>query len=89
MKKYLHMAGEAAGKLLAAAAKLAKRLAYTVMRTVGAAAGVVGKALKSLLDKVACGVGKKARRVVPPLCKIVMIASGSWLCKMMRFSSAV
>ena len=38
MKKYLHMAGEAAGKLLAAAAKLAKRLAYTVMRTVGAAA---------------------------------------------------
>ena len=73
MKKYLHMAGEAAGKLLAAAAKLAKRLAYTVMRTVGA----VGKALKSLLDKVACGVGKKARRVVPPLCKIVMIASGT------------
>ena len=77
MKKYLHMAGEAAGKLLAAAAKLAKRLAYTVMRTVGAAAGVVGKALKSLLDKAACGVGKKARRVVPPLCKIVMIASGA------------
>ena len=33
--------------------------------------------MKSLLDKVACGVGKKARRVVPPLCKIVMIASGT------------
>ena len=77
MRKFLHMAGGIAKKTLAAAAKLAKKLAHIVLQAAGAAVSAVGKALKNLLDKVACGVGKKARRVVPPLCKIVMIVSGA------------
>ena len=71
MRKFLHMAGGIAKKTLATAAKLAKKLAHIVLQAAGAAVSAVGKAVKGLLGKAACGVGRKVQR------KVVMIASGA------------
>ena len=73
MRKFLHMAGGIAKKTLATAAKLAKKLAHIVLQ----AAGAVGRAVKGLLGKAACGVGKKVQKFIPPVCKVVMIVSGA------------
>ena len=78
MRKFLHMAGGIAKKTLATAAKLAKKLAHIVLQAAGAAAvSAVGKAVKGLLGKAACGVGKKVQKFIPPVCKVVMIVSGA------------
>ena len=74
MRKFLHMAGGIAKKTLATAAKLAKKLAHIVLQ---AAVSAVGKAVKGLLGKAACGVGKKVQKFIPPVCKVVMIVSGA------------
>ena len=71
MRKFLHMAGGIAKKTLATAAKLAKKLAHIVLQAAGAAA------VKGLLGKAACGVGKKVQKFIPPVCKVVMIVSGA------------
>ena len=77
MRKFLHMAGGIAKKTLATAAKLAKKLAHIVLQAAGAAVSAVGKAVKGLLGKAACGVGKKVQKFIPPVCKVVMIVSGA------------
>ena len=77
MRKFLHVAGGAAKKTLAAAVKLAKKLAHIVMQAACAAAGAVGKAVKELLGKAARGAGKKVQKIIPPVCKVVMIVSGA------------
>ena len=77
MRKFLHMAGGIAKKTLATAAKLAKKLAHIVLQAAGAAVSAVGKAVKDLLGKAACGVGKKVQKFIPPVCKVVMIVSGA------------
>ena len=81
MRKFLHMAGGIAKKTLAAAAKLAKKLAqklaHIVLQAAGAAVSAVGRAVKGLLGKAACGVGKKVQKFIPPVCKVVMIVSGA------------
>lgn len=77
MRKFLHMAGGIAKKTLATAAKLAKKLAHIVLQAAGTAVSAVGKAVKGLLGKAACGVGKKVQKFIPPVCKIVMIVSGA------------
>ena len=41
------------------------------------AVSAVGKAVKDLLGKAACGVGKKVQKFIPPVCKVVMIVSGA------------
>ena len=56
MRKFLHMAGGIAKKTLATAAKLAKKLAHIVLQAAGAAVSAVGRAVKGLLGKAACGV---------------------------------
>lgn len=61
MRKFLHMAGGIAKKTLATAAKLAKKLAHIVLQAAGTAVSAVGKAVKGLLGKAACGVGKRCR----------------------------
>ena len=71
MRKFLHMAGGIAKKTLATAAKLAKKLAHIVLQAAGAAVSAVGRAVKGLLGKAACGVGKKVQKFIPPVCKIV------------------
>ena len=76
MRKFLHMAGGIAKKTLATAAKLAKKLAHIVLQAAGTASAV-GKAVKGLLGKAACGVGKKVQKFIPPVCKVVMIVSGA------------
>ena len=43
----------------------------------GAAVSAVGRAVKGLLGKAACGVGKKVQKFIPPVCKVVMIVSGA------------
>ena len=77
MRKFLHMAGGIAKKTLATAAKLAKKLAHIVLQAAGAAVSAVGRAVKGLLGKAACGVGKKVQKFIPPVCKVVMIVSGA------------
>ena len=77
MRKFLHMAGGIAKKTLATAAKLAKKLAHIVLQAAGAAVSGVGRALKGLLGKAACGVGKRVQKIIPPFCKVMMIVSGS------------
>ena len=77
MRKFLHMAGGIAKKTLATAAKLAKKLAHIVLQAAGAAVSTVGRAVKGLLGKAACGVGKKVQKFIPPVCKVVMIVSGA------------
>ena len=77
MRKFLHMAGGIAKKVLATAVKLGKKLAHIALQAVGTAAAAVGKAVKGLLGKAACGVGKKVQKVIPPVCKIVMIVSAA------------
>ena len=77
MRKFLHMAGGIAKKTLATAAKLAKKLAHIVLQAAGAAVSAVGKAVKGLLGKAVCGVGKKVQKFIPPVCKVVMIVSGA------------
>ena len=76
MRKFLHMAGGIAKKTLATAAKLAKKLAHIVLQAAGTAVSAVGRAVKGLLGKAACGVGKKVQKFIPPVCKVVMIVSG-------------
>ena len=67
-------------KTLAGKASLspAQQLTYD-MATKGASAAVsaVGRAVKGLLGKAACGVGKKVQKFIPPVCKVVMIVSGA------------
>ena len=70
MRKFLHMAGGIAKKTLATAAKLAKKLAHIVLQAAGAAVSAVGKAVKDLLGRAACGVGKKVQKFIPPVCKV-------------------
>jgi len=53
------MAGGIAKKTLATAAKLAKKLAHIVLQAAGAAVSTVGRAVKGLLGKAACGVGER------------------------------
>ena len=66
MRKFLHMAGGIAKKTLATAAKLAKKLAHIVLQAVGAAVSAVGKAVKGLLGRAACGVGKNCLLYTSP-----------------------
>lgn len=47
------------------------------MQAAGAAVSTVGRAVKGLLGKAACGVGKKVQKFIPPVCKVVMIVSGA------------
>ncbi len=77
MRKFLHMAGGIAKKALAMAAKLAQKTAHIALQAVGAAVAAVGKAVKGLLGKAACGVGKKVQKIIPPVCKVVMIVSAA------------
>lgn len=77
MKKFLHLAKGLARKVLTVAGKVTKKLAHTVLQAAAAAVSAVGKAVKKLLGKAACGVGKKVQRIIPPFCKIVMIASAA------------
>ena len=77
MRKFLHMAGGIAKKTLATAAKLAKKLAHIVLQAAGAAVSAVGKAVKGLLGKAACGVCNRVQKIIPPFCKVMMIVSGA------------
>lgn len=77
MRKFLHVAGGIAKKTVAAAVKLAKKLMYIALQAVGTTAAAIGKAVKGLLGKAACGVGKRVQKVIPPVCKIVMIVSAA------------
>lgn len=94
MRKLLHMAGGIAKKTVAAAVKLAKKLMHIALQAVGTTAAAIGKAAKGLLGKAACGVGKRVQKVIPPVCKIVMIVSAAvaalscvgWLISRKRFA---
>ena len=94
MRRFLHMAGGIAKKVLATAVKLCRKLAYIALETAGTAAAAVGKAVKGLLGRAACGVGKKVQKVIPPVCRIVMIVSAAvaalscvgWLISRKRFA---
>ena len=96
MRKFLHMAGGIAKKTLATAAKLAKKLAHIVLQAAGAAVSAVGRAVKGLLGKAACGVGKKVQKIIPPVSKVVKIVSGAvallsclgWLISRKKFAYA-
>lgn len=77
MRKLLHMAGGIAKKTVAAAVKLAKKLMHIALQAVGTTAAAIGKAAKGPLGKAACGVGKRVQKVIPPVCKIVMIVSAA------------
>lgn len=77
MKKIWHVASGIAAKALSVAVKLAKKLAHMAVETAAAAVTAAGKAVAGLLGKAACGVGKKVQRIIPPFCKIVMIASAA------------
>ena len=91
MRKFLHMAGGIAKKTLATAAKLAKKLAHIVLQAAGAAVSAVGRAVKGLLGKAACGVGKKVQKFIPPVCMIVsgavaLLSCVGWLISRKKFA---
>ncbi len=77
MKRFLHQAGGIARKVTAAAVKLAVRLAHMAAEAAVSAVAAVGKAVTKLLGKAACGVGRRVQKVIPPVCKVVMIVSGA------------
>ena len=77
MRKILCVAGGIAGDVLSAAVKLGKRLACIALGALCAMATATGRAVKNLLHRVACNVGKKMQDIIPPVCRIVMIVSAA------------